>query len=60
MGKKIKLELTQLQFNALIDVLDTHSASIGTGDDNYDAIEYKNIKTLDRMLKSNGYKRLFN
>ena len=57
MAKKIKLELTERQFEALIDTIDNTSAMIGCGDD--DDVWEKNIKLLDRMLLKNGYKRKY-
>jgi hypothetical protein len=56
MGKKIKLELTEAQFIAIINVTDDMSVMIGGGADD-DTIWIKNIKLIDRMLKNNGYKR---
>lgn len=55
MAKKIKLELTERQFEALIDTIDNTSAQIGCGD--HDDVWLKNIKLIDRMLLKNGYKR---
>ncbi|EKT4508372.1 hypothetical protein AAIP42_000031 [Flavobacterium psychrophilum] len=57
MAKKIKLELTEPQFTALIDVVDTLSAMLGTGDADFDLIGAKQIRAIDRMLLKNGYKR---
>jgi len=56
MAKKIKLELTEAQFNSLIDVIDTISSSIGFGDE-FAKEQNKNILLLDRMLRKNGFKR---
>jgi DNA-binding MarR family transcriptional regulator len=56
--KKIKLELTQAQFLALIDSIDSYSAMRGTGSD-FDIEANKNVRLIDRMLKNNGYKRNF-
>ena len=57
MAKKIKLELTEPQFIALIDVVDTLSAMLGTGDADFDLLGAKQIRAIDRMLLKNGYKR---
>jgi hypothetical protein len=57
MAKKIKLELTEPQFTALIDVVDTLSSMLGTGDADFDLIGAKQIRAIDRMLLKNGYKR---
>lgn len=58
MTKKIKLELTPRQFEALIEVTDTLSASLGGGDQ--DDLLRKEIKLVDKMLLKNGYKRNYN
>lgn len=63
MGKKIKLEFTPLQIDAFISIINTVEALIGCGDSedgievNFDVEVTKEIKRIDRMLKSNGYKR---
>ena len=54
MAKKIKLELTEAQFNALISVIDTCSALM---DEDIDT--QKEIVLIDRMLLKNGYKRTY-
>jgi len=56
MAKKIKLELTEAQFVCLIDAIDTLSSTIGGGEE-YDIEQNKNVRSLDRMLKKNGYVR---
>ena len=58
MGKTIKLELTEPQFNATLDMVDTISAMLGEGSDFTD-VNNKNVRLFDRMLKKNGYKRHF-
>lgn len=55
MAKKIKLELTEAQFNALISVVDTCSSVMEE-----DIDTQREIKLIDRMLKKNGYKREYN
>ena len=55
MSKNIKLEFTERQFEALIDITDDLSSTIGCGGS--DDILSKNIKLIDRMLLKNGYKR---
>ena len=57
MAKKIKLKLTEPQFTALIEVVDTLSAMLGTGDEDFDLLGAKQIRAIDRMLLKNGYKR---
>lgn len=55
MAKKIKLELTELEFIALTDCLDTYSAlCAGIFDD---GSARKDLKKVDNMLNKNGYKR---
>lgn len=54
MAKKIKLELTEAQFRALIDTLDTASSAMQEC-----SITKRDIALVDRMLKTNGYKRNF-
>jgi hypothetical protein len=58
MAKKIKLELTERQLEALIDITDTIAGMIGTGGD-FDLME-KEVILIDRMLKKNGYEREHN
>ena len=58
MAKKIKLEITEAQLIALIEIVDESSAMIGVGEDE-DIIRIKRIRLMDRMLKNNGYKRKF-
>ncbi|AGO49099.1 hypothetical protein Phi13:1_gp088 [Cellulophaga phage phi13:1] len=53
MAQKIKLELTEFQFSSLISVIDTCSALMEE-----DEVTIKEIKTIDAMLKKNGYKRI--
>lgn len=55
MAKKIKLELTERQFEALIETLDSASTVF----EEIPKVQ-KDIAALDRMLKKNGYKRSFN
>jgi len=57
MAKKIKLEITEAQLKAIMNLADDISAMVGGGDD--DSIWIKNVKLVDRMLKNNGYKRGF-
>lgn len=56
MAKKIKLELTEAQFLAMIDIADTISAMRGEGGD-FTIEASRNLRLFDRMLKNNGYKR---
>lgn len=58
MAKKILLEITPQQLEALKSIVDDASAMVGVGEDE-DLIRIKWIKLIDRMLKKNGYKRDF-
>jgi len=53
----MKLEITKRQLKALMDVTDTISAMIGVETD-FDKID-KEVKHIDKMLSTNGYKRNF-
>lgn len=57
MGKK-KLEITDAQLKAIMDLTDDISGMIGCGDD--DSIWEENVRLIDRFLHKNGYKRNFN
>jgi len=57
MAKRIEISLTERQLLAIMDVTDTVSGMMGTGSD-FDDIG-KEVKLIDRMLKNNGYKRLY-
>ncbi len=52
MGKKIKIEFTEPQFNCLMSVIDSASAVFKE-----DPITQKEIKLIDRALNKAGYKR---
>lgn len=55
--KKHKIELTDLELLALMDIIDTYSSlSDGIMDD---GTAKKDLKKLDNMLKKNGFKREF-
>jgi len=58
MAKKIKLEFTEAQFEALICITDETSSMIGVGEPE-DVIRARYVRLIDRMLKKNGYKRNF-
>ncbi len=51
MSKKIILQLTKPQLDALIDIIDEAKAMIGCGDD--DNLRVKRLKLIDTMLKKN-------
>jgi hypothetical protein len=52
MAKDIELKVTKIQFEALLDMMETVRTAFEQVPE-----EYKNVKALDRMLKKNGYKR---
>jgi hypothetical protein len=55
--KKIILELTELEMEALTDLIDTYSAlSEGISDD---GAAQRDLKKVDNMLKKNGFKRAY-
>ena len=51
MAKKIKLEMTEAQFTDLINLVDSMSAM------SIDENSVREVRSIDRMLKNNGYKR---
>ena len=53
MAKKIKIELTEAQLRAIMDMRDDVDAGIGCSDRDHEYI--KQVRLIDRMLKSNGY-----
>ncbi len=60
MAKKILLEITENELTALVDIVDTLSAMLGTGDVDFDLGGAKRIKKIDKMLLKNGFKRKHN
>ena len=56
MKHKHVLNMTTVQFLAMIDLANTIEAIMGTGD-YFDKEQKRNLLFFDRMLKSNGYKR---
>lgn len=59
MAKKIKLELTEAQLIAIMEVTDECSAMIGCSNDAADKDRNRWVRLIDRMLKNNGHKRKF-
>ncbi len=57
MSKKIKLEVTEAQLRAIVEITNDISAMTGCGDN--DSQWVKNIKLVDRALNNNGYKRQY-
>lgn len=57
MAKKIKIEITEAQLSAIIELVNYVSAMVGCSEN--DKIWLKQIKLVDRMLSSNGFKRQY-
>ena len=55
--KKIKLELTEAQFDAFIDVTDMIEIMRGGGDLEWEDRAKNDVRLIDRMLHKNGYRR---
>ncbi len=55
MAHKIKLELTEKEFEALIAMIDNCSAAL-SGE--HEGVE-EDVKKCDKMLLKNGYKRTY-
>ena len=54
MAKKYKLELTEAQFLAVLDMAHTIEGTLG-GAEEYDKEQSKNLLLFNRMLKKNGF-----
>lgn len=59
MAKKIKLEVTEAQLLAIVDIADTLKSMVGTDDEDFNKEALKQIRLIDTMLNKNGYKRKF-
>lgn len=57
MAKKIKIEITETQLIALINIVDECSAMIGGGDNDRDRVKW--VRLVDRMLNNNGFNRKY-
>lgn len=57
MATKIKLEVTEAQLTAIVNITDEMSAKIGCGDDDTKRVKW--VKLIDKMLNKNGYKRIY-
>ena len=62
MKAKIKLELTEKEIASLLDIISTIEAMQGGSEECHDLNDWdtqmsKQIKTMDKMFKRNGYKR---
>ena len=55
MAKKIKLEITEAQLNAIICMRDEMEAMLGVGEAE-EVIRIRWMRLVDRMLKNNGFK----
>ncbi len=60
--KKIELKFTQVQIDSLLSIIETIEGMYGCADTGEDAVNWdkemeRDIRNIDRMLKSNGYKR---
>lgn len=55
--KKIKLEVTEAQLRAIVEITNDISTMIGCSDCDSDWI--KNVKLIDRALKNNGHERQY-
>jgi uncharacterized protein YhfF len=60
MKKKIKLEITEVNLTSLVDMIDTLSAMVGTGDDSFDKGMQKHVKMWDKILEKHGFYRKHN
>lgn len=58
MKRKIKLEITDRQLNAIMNITDTISAMIGVGSE-FDDEMTQDIRHIDQMLHKNGLKRKY-
>ena len=54
-NKKITLEFTPAELNALLSLRDDTESAIGGSD--IDAYMNNQVRLIDRMLKANGYKK---
>ena len=52
MSKKIKLELTEAQLEALLDMADEYEAVLGSGDGDQ-RNEWRNVRLFNNMCKAN-------
>lgn len=56
MAKKIKIEMTEAQLNAIICMRDEMEAMLGVGEPE-EILRMRWIRLIDRMMKNNGYNR---
>ena len=62
MAKKIKIELTTLEMEAILNIVTSIESMLGCAEpdengNSWDTDMIKSIKKIDYMLKRNGYKR---
>jgi hypothetical protein len=55
MAKKIILEVTEAQLNAIVAITDELGASMGAAEDDTERLKW--VRLIDRMLRKNGYER---
>lgn len=60
MAKSIKAKITELEIRAVGNAGDILSAMCGGMDESAEKEFKKTIQCIDRFLKRNGYKRVFN
>lgn len=58
MAKKIILEFTECQLQSFVSILQTSEANLGVSEDDGEMI--KDLKSMVRMLKKNGYEAPIN
>ncbi len=58
--KKIKLELTEKEFNAMMQMLQDNAIMIGTADDEFCIPTKKHLKIFNKALKRNGINEALN
>jgi len=56
MAKKIKLEMTEAQFQAILNIADEMDAMMGNGEDE-EIIRIRWLRLVDRMLVKNGHEK---
>ena len=55
----MKFEITEAQLRAIINCADNMNSMIGTVDENFNNSVKKDVRLIDRMLKKNGFKRIY-
>ena len=57
MAKKIKIEMTEAQMNAIVYMRDEMEAMLGVGEDE-EILRKRWVRLIDRMFKNNGFTRV--